>query len=353
MKPAWSSIKRTFGDTYLHPRYIAKREIARFVRAEGSRLFGRLRCRLREEAYGPCLPNIEKHRGADMPSTIRGVEHSDVMASALALPFANGTFDSILSTEVLEHTPNPDVGLQEMARRCRRARCASRGAVERAIASRALRLLPVYLLLARATARRNRMGNSHDPAERWNVARDWVSTVDLPLYVTRCDGRLPWIADSSASCQLHCRAGLCSRAVGKQSARRGLAKLSQHHGIRRTRARRGTGTAVGGNGNCSTQTSPPIHDDFLSYYDCIRGRPSQSYYGKPSKSLLFFRKFRLALTPRASILRTRLANGAVVSGYNREGFGPGYWSAFCRWAASMTGLRWRRIPMSSSPRSAT
>jgi len=81
------------------------------------------------------------------------------------------------------------------------------------------------------------MGNSHDPAERWNVARDWVSTVDLPLYVTRCDGRLPWIADSSASCQLHCRAGLCSRAVGKQSARRGLAKLSQHHGIRRTRAK--------------------------------------------------------------------------------------------------------------------
>jgi FkbM family methyltransferase len=41
----------------------------------------------------------------------------------------------------------------------------------------------------------------------------------------------------------------------------------------------------------------------------------------PSSSLLFLRKIRLALTPRNSILQTRLANGAVVTGYNREGFG--------------------------------
>ncbi len=117
MKLAWSNIKLTFGDTYLHPRYIAKREIARFVRAEGPRLFGRLLdVGCGKKPYGPCLPNIEKHWGADMPSTIHGVEHSDVMASALALPFANGTFDSILCTEVLEHTPNPLAGLQEMAR---------------------------------------------------------------------------------------------------------------------------------------------------------------------------------------------------------------------------------------------
>jgi FkbM family methyltransferase len=42
---------------------------------------------------------------------------------------------------------------------------------------------------------------------------------------------------------------------------------------------------------------------------------------RPSSSLLFLRKIRLALTPRNSILQTRLSNGAVVTGYNREGFG--------------------------------
>jgi SAM-dependent methyltransferase len=113
----WSTIKRIFGETYLHPRYVAKREIARFVREEGSRLQGRLLdVGCGEKPYGPCLPNVERHWGTDMPSTIHGVEHSDVMASALALPFADGTFDSILCTEVLEHTPAPATGLREMAR---------------------------------------------------------------------------------------------------------------------------------------------------------------------------------------------------------------------------------------------
>jgi FkbM family methyltransferase len=36
---------------------------------------------------------------------------------------------------------------------------------------------------------------------------------------------------------------------------------------------------------------------------------------------LFLRKIRVALTPRSSLLRTRLQNGAVVEGYNRAGYG--------------------------------
>jgi len=64
-----------------------------------------------------------------------------------------------------------------------------------------------------------------------------------------------------------------------------------------------------------------MHDDFLSSMTVSVADHRRVITGKPSKSLLFFRKVRLALTPRTSILRTRLANGAVVSGYNREGFG--------------------------------
>ena len=36
---------------------------------------------------------------------------------------------------------------------------------------------------------------------------------------------------------------------------------------------------------------------------------------------LFLRKLRLAVTPRNWLLRTRLANGSVVAGYNRAGWG--------------------------------
>jgi len=36
---------------------------------------------------------------------------------------------------------------------------------------------------------------------------------------------------------------------------------------------------------------------------------------------LFWRKVRIALTPRSALLRTRLKNGAIVEGYNRAGYG--------------------------------
>lgn len=40
-----------------------------------------------------------------------------------------------------------------------------------------------------------------------------------------------------------------------------------------------------------------------------------------SRNKLFLKKVRIALTPRSSFLRTRLENGAVIAGYNREGCG--------------------------------
>lgn len=36
---------------------------------------------------------------------------------------------------------------------------------------------------------------------------------------------------------------------------------------------------------------------------------------------LFLRKVRVGLTPRSALLRTRLQNGAIVEGYNRNGYG--------------------------------
>lgn len=41
----------------------------------------------------------------------------------------------------------------------------------------------------------------------------------------------------------------------------------------------------------------------------------------PSRNRIFLRKLRLFLTPRNVLLRTRLENGAIVTGYNRPGWG--------------------------------
>lgn len=42
---------------------------------------------------------------------------------------------------------------------------------------------------------------------------------------------------------------------------------------------------------------------------------------KPIPNSHLLRKIRVALTPRSCLLRTRLSNGVVVSGYNRAGYG--------------------------------
>jgi SAM-dependent methyltransferase len=113
----WTLIKKTLGDTYLHPRHLSHREIAGFVRSEGPKLKGRLLdVGCGKKPYARWLSDVERHFGVDMPSTMHGVEHADVLASALELPFRDNTFDSVLCTEVLEHTPDPAAGLREMAR---------------------------------------------------------------------------------------------------------------------------------------------------------------------------------------------------------------------------------------------
>jgi SAM-dependent methyltransferase len=57
--------------------------------------------------------NAESYVGVDLatPNT-----KPDVIGSALDLPFADSTFDTVVSTEVLEHVPDPLRALREMHR---------------------------------------------------------------------------------------------------------------------------------------------------------------------------------------------------------------------------------------------
>ena len=110
-------IKRYLQNTWLHPRHLAQREIDDFVRAEGPSLRGvMLDVGCGKKPYLRHASNVKKYIAVDVPSTIHGVHHADVMASVLALPFESETFDSVLCVEVLEHTADPSLGLREMAR---------------------------------------------------------------------------------------------------------------------------------------------------------------------------------------------------------------------------------------------
>lgn len=111
------TLKRYLRYTWLHPRHLAEREIANFVRAEGPSLKGiMLDVGCGKKPYLQHFPNVTRYVGLDVPSTMHGTHDADLLASVMALPFGRGTFDSILCTEVLEHTPDPNRALQEMAR---------------------------------------------------------------------------------------------------------------------------------------------------------------------------------------------------------------------------------------------
>jgi len=60
------------------------------------------------------LFTVARYTGVDLPGTFQGAQ--DVYASGLALPFCSSVFDTVLSTEVLEHVPEPSQLLGEAYR---------------------------------------------------------------------------------------------------------------------------------------------------------------------------------------------------------------------------------------------
>ncbi len=114
---SWTAAKDALRSSFLHPRHLAQRELRRLVSAEAPRLRGSLLdvgCGQKPyiDAFSEAVPYI----GMDVPSTMHGLSHVDVVGRAIALPFRDACFDSILCTEVLEHIPQPMTALLEMAR---------------------------------------------------------------------------------------------------------------------------------------------------------------------------------------------------------------------------------------------
>jgi SAM-dependent methyltransferase len=101
----------------IHPRYLANKEIRSYISLESSNLVGKILdigCGVKP--YQGLFKNYISYIGIDLPTTIHNISHIDTYASALALPFRDSSFDSILCAEVLEHVPNPSNVLHEIYR---------------------------------------------------------------------------------------------------------------------------------------------------------------------------------------------------------------------------------------------
>jgi len=59
---------------------------------------------------------VDVHIGTDWPGSLHGPSGVDVLSDNRLLPFAAGSFDTVLCTEVIEHSPDPRGVMAEMAR---------------------------------------------------------------------------------------------------------------------------------------------------------------------------------------------------------------------------------------------
>jgi len=66
--------------------------------------------------YISLFPSVTRYVGIDLPWRDLATKQVDVWASGLHLPFADGSFDVVLCTQVLEHVPRPWQLIQEVFR---------------------------------------------------------------------------------------------------------------------------------------------------------------------------------------------------------------------------------------------
>jgi ubiquinone/menaquinone biosynthesis C-methylase UbiE len=70
-----------------------------------------------EKPYAPLFRGlVDEHVGVDHPESVHPLSQVDVLATAYEIPLADGSFDTVLMTEVLEHLEEPARGLAEAGR---------------------------------------------------------------------------------------------------------------------------------------------------------------------------------------------------------------------------------------------
>lgn len=111
-------MKQRLKYSFIHPRALVNRAIYTAI----TRLAPAARGSLLDIGCGRkpyrniFAPYITRHIGIDIPTSMHGRDDLDLAGSALSLPLVSGTFDTVLATEVMEHTPNPERMLEEINR---------------------------------------------------------------------------------------------------------------------------------------------------------------------------------------------------------------------------------------------
>ncbi|MEX0774370.1 MAG: class I SAM-dependent methyltransferase [Phycisphaeraceae bacterium] len=96
-----------------NPLWVARRCLLRTVRQQAHHARGRLLdVGCGGQPYRPLFTDVTRYIGVDLP----GAQRIDVAASALALPFADAAFDTVLCNQVLEHVPDPGLLIREVQR---------------------------------------------------------------------------------------------------------------------------------------------------------------------------------------------------------------------------------------------
>lgn len=111
-------LTQSLKNTWLHPRYLAINALQQAIRQLAPSAKGHLLdigCG-KKPYVGLFAPYVTSYIGVDVASTMHGLEMVDAVASSLTLPFAAAAFDTILTTEVIEHVPEPSQMLSEICR---------------------------------------------------------------------------------------------------------------------------------------------------------------------------------------------------------------------------------------------
>ena len=123
-RPAWPGEPARWGPNTAHTNEAARnraayRQLAAALEyAAGRYARGRLvdiGCG-RKPWQGVFAPHVDEYIGVDHAETLHGLEGIDVIAGAYDVPLADGTADTVLLMEVLEHLESPARALAEVRR---------------------------------------------------------------------------------------------------------------------------------------------------------------------------------------------------------------------------------------------
>jgi SAM-dependent methyltransferase len=115
--PFEQRLRNTLANSWLNPFYTSRRFLWRGLGhaahfAEGALLD--VGCG--KKPYKPLFRKVKNHLGIEVPSTVSRSRVIDVYGNGERLPFEAGSFDTVLCTETIEHTPEPKVILRECFR---------------------------------------------------------------------------------------------------------------------------------------------------------------------------------------------------------------------------------------------